>query len=632
MKKKKIILTGGIVLVAVVALFYFLGRRDNVEYITIDLEKRDLRQTVSEIGTTKASKEIDLNFFNAGRLSQLNVAVGDFIEKGEILAELDISSLLIREEEALAALRVAKTNQEKLIRGASLQDIAVLEAQVRQTQNSLVSAEQDLEKVKNIVAENIRQAERSLEDLMAPNSEVPMSIKQSVESAKSNLSNIERTSLQSLNNSRSSLKSSLDYNLSVSRSSLDAIKRILDDEGIEPVFSVKNSFYKIETERSYNNSVNLMALVSGYIETAKNSDKESDLKKATDELIKLLDSVFVALDHCFSALEATITSSTFSQTSLDNFKSVINTNKTQVSSAKTNILNSYFSFEGAVLSYETSVISAQESLNQAEANLRDAINSAENTLSLTRVNGEQQLSSSQARVDSAKESYNVSRLQLEKLRAPARSEDLRLAQAQIEQAESSLGLVRRQIEDSKIESPISGRVTKINYDIGEQVLNNRAVLSVLTEGDFEIEVLISESDISKVKIGDKANITFDAFGDDYVFQGNVHFIEPAATSISEVIYYKTKILFNNEDDNFSIRSGMTANVDIITDFRENIFAVPFRAVVSENGDRYVRVLEGRDIKEVPLVLGMRGDQAMVEIISEDLEEGDEIVTSIRNNR
>lgn len=631
-KKKKIIIISIVVLILIIVL-PFIFKKEKVEYTTVELKKQDIVQTVSEIGTVKASQEIALNFAQPGKLNLLYSKVGDQVNEGDVLAELDYSALLIRKDEVLAMLKIAQTNQDKLIRGASYEDIAVLEAQVRQAKSAYDSSVGDLEQVQKIVNENINQAEKTLSDLKASNFLVPMSIKQAVDSAKINLENTKKTSQQTINNSQSSLLSSLDYNFSVAKASLDAIKRIVDDENIKNVFSVKNYSYKIETERLYNQAIEKRSSVDSNIRTAKNNSSQANIKKASDELSLFLDDVFTVLNNCFSALENSITSSSFPQSSLDSFKATVNSNKGLISSAISAVQGSYFAFSNSILAYDTNVSSAQDAVRRAETALSDAITTAENTLSLAKINGNQQKLSAEARVDSAKKSYEVAQLQLSKLKTPARSDDLRLAQAQVDSANANLNLIEKQIEDNIIKAPINGKIVKINYEIGEQISGVGPVISLLTENNFEIEVLISESNISKLKIGNEAKITFDAFGDDYKVSGQVYFIEPAATSISDVIYYKIKINFTEDElekNGFIIKSGMTSNVDIVTNFKKDVFVVPARAVLLRNGgDRYIRVLEGKNVREIPVVLGISGDQAMVEISSEELQEGFSIITAIK---
>ncbi len=632
MKKRRIIIISIFLVVVLAIVSFFLFRKDKVEYLTVELKKQDLFQTINEIGTVKASKEISLNFSQVGKLSALHVNVGDQVLAGDILAELDYSSLLIKKEESLSALSMAQANYDKLLKGASSQEIAILEAQLNQADSAYNSAVEDLLQLNKLINENINQAEKALSDLRDP--KVSMAIKQAVSSAQINLDNVKKSSQQNIVNSKTSLLSSLAYNFSVAKNSLDAVKRILDDDDIKNVFSVKNYLFKTETERSYDRTIDSLDLISETIVLARNTQAEADIKIASDNLLSLLDDVFVVLNNCFSALENSITSSSFSQASLDSFKTSVSNNKTSVNTAISSLQSSYFSYNNALLNSSSNISSAEDALKTAQANLSDAILNAENSLSVLRLNSNQQKASAQSRLDSAKKSYNVVASQLANLKAPAKIEDLRLAQAQLDQAQSSLDFVEKQIEDSIIKAPINGKVVAINYEIGEQVLNSKTFLSLLAEGDFEVEIFVSEADISKLKLFNEAKISFDAFGGDYLVGGKVYFIDPAATNIFDVIYYRVKIIFdeNSLSSDFVIKAGMTANVDIIANFKKDVLAVPSRAVLSRNGEEnYVRVLESKNIKEIPVSLGIRADQAMLEISSEDLNEGDLIVTSIKNN-
>ena len=210
--------------------------------------------------------------------------------------------------------------------------------------------------------------------------------------------------------------------------------------------------------------------------------------------------------------------------------------------------------------------------------------------------------------------------------ARANTYDTALNQAKIRQAEANLSSIEKQIEDSMIKSPISGTVTKVEYEPGEKIAANMTVVSVLGENNFEIEALISESDIAKIKKGNLAEITLDAFGDDTKFAGKVLFIEPAETIIQEVIYYKLIVEFETNDRD--VKSGMTANVAITTAQKKDVLVIPGRALIDKNSHgKFVRVLENNQVEEKKVIVGLKGDGGLVEIV-DGLNSGDEVVLSI----
>ena len=142
---------------------------------------------------------------------------------------------------------------------------------------------------------------------------------------------------------------------------------------------------------------------------------------------------------------------------------------------------------------------------------------------------------------------------------------------------------------------------------------------------YEVKVDVPETDVSKLSVGDSAEITLDAFGSDTQFSGKIISIDPASTEIQDVVYYRVRIALDQSDKD--ARPGMTANVTIVTERRSGALFIPFRAVRS-NGSRYVRVLENGLVREVPITLGMRADEGKVEVL-EGLSEGQRVVVSVR---
>jgi RND family efflux transporter MFP subunit len=290
-----------------------------------------------------------------------------------------------------------------------------------------------------------------------------------------------------------------------------------------------------------------------------------------------------------------------------------------------------YNFRNSLLTYSNNVASASDALKQAQANLQDATSNARNALATAQISGNQQIALSKAKMDNARESLDLAQTQLNKVRTPARSEDLSLAQAQVDQANSALSLIRKQISDNILKAPMDGQISKINYDIGEQLSGAKLPLSMITENNFEIEIDISESDISKLQLNNQATITFDAFGEAKKFNGIVYFIEPASTIIQGVTYYKVKVKLTDTADYLKdVKEGMTANVTISTATKDNVLMVPRRSIVDKNDSHILRVMtDDKNYQEIPVELGLSGDEGMIEIISNQVKEGDPIVISIK---
>jgi HlyD family secretion protein len=204
--------------------------------------------------------------------------------------------------------------------------------------------------------------------------------------------------------------------------------------------------------------------------------------------------------------------------------------------------------------------------------------------------------------------------------------DLSIQSASIEQARAGVSSAEAELAKSVIKSPVDGVITKIDIKIGETVTANKDVVSVISYGQYEIESFVPEADIAKIKIGDLASTTLDAYGSSVNFETMVIKIDPAATVIDGVPTYKVTLKFINKDDR--VKSGMTANLDIMTEKKDGVLVIPTRVVISENNKKYVNVLgigDGAVVTKVEVVTGLRGVDGFVEIVS-GLKEGDKVVT------
>lgn len=640
MKKKYIRLIIALILVisVIAAYLFFKSRQPKEEYSTVKVAYGPVIQTVSEIGTIKPIQELSLMFMTSGRISEVAVKVGDEVIAGQALASLDKQSLELKKIEAESGLKIAQANLSKILVGASTESVAVSQSEIYQAQASESAARVDLEKVKKSVAESISQAKKTLSDLESDSSDTSTTQEQAVYSAQTALNNTKLTGQRNIENSRSSVLLTLSDRILTGKIALDNLNTILEDDNAENVLGVKNSSTLPDTKNSRLAALSLMPAAESAVSKAKNSGLATDIELAGSAVRAFLAQTSLSLNYAYSLLEATITSAGFSQTQLDAYKSLVSTQNNQVSTAVTAVENTLQTFNNSQISYSTSLAAAEESLRQAKVSLESSILLAKNSLSSLNLSSEQQISSAQARLDSAVRSVALARARFNNISAPARNQDISLAEAQVSQAAASLANIEKQILDSVLIAPLNGTITQVNYSVGEQFgLSGQPMIMMLADGNFEIEVDISESDINKIKIGDTADITLDAFSEDLIFPGRVNFVEPAQTLIQGVVYYKVKINFTDltkiKEDlsaiNLSLKSGMTANVLVTTDKRERVLQVPARAVIEQDNKKIIRVLASGQVNEIPVQVGLRGDDGLVEIVS-GLIEGDEVVTFIKN--
>lgn len=255
-------------------------------------------------------------------------------------------------------------------------------------------------------------------------------------------------------------------------------------------------------------------------------------------------------------------------------------------------------------------------------NQRSYINTA-----LTNVTSARQtISSKKLSVDSVEDELQKAEDQLTLVKVEPRREDVDLYKAQIEQAQAQINLIENQIQESTIISPTGGQITKINKKLGEMVQPSESIVSLISQDPFQVEVDIPEADIGKINLADSVKITLDAFPETE-FSGKVIEIEPAETIIQGVVYYRVKTSLEVKDT--KIKPGMTANIIITTDVRENVLIIPQRAIIEKNDKKMVRIPVDKNYQEVEVQTGLRGSEGEIEIIS-GLKKGDKVVTFMRD--
>ena len=294
----------------------------------------------------------------------------------------------------------------------------------------------------------------------------------------------------------------------------------------------------------------------------------NDFIAYANEAKKNLNQVILFLDKAGFIVNSASANSNLTQATLDKWKTDISTARTNINAATSNLT------------------SAEEKLKTAESNL--ALAKQELIL---------------------KEAGTV-------------PEQILAQKAKVESAVANVENLQAQISKTVIRAPINGVVTKQDAKVGEIISANTAIVSLISASQFEIEANMPEADIAKVKLGNTAKVTLDAYGNDVNFNVKVTAIDPAETIVDGVSTYKVTFQFVEKDER--VKSGMTANIDISTEKREGVIVVPQRAVVTHNGDKIVRILNSETPKEIKVKTGLRGSDGNIEIV-EGVNEGDKVI-------
>jgi len=550
-RKKKLVIWLSIALVVVLLVVGgIMSGGKKAEYTTYITQKNDLKQSVDATGKIESAEMIDLNFKTTGRIQKIYINAGDVVRAGQRLASLESGALSSQVADAQAQLHSKQADHEKLLAGASLQDVNVLENKLEQERNDLYSAENNLE-------------------------------------------NLKISKITELNNLKSTTLTTLKNELSTAQATLEEIDNTLNDDDAENTLAVQDVSSLISALNNQASAENDFDLSESAINLLDFYSADSEILNAVDELRNTLDLITITLNDTLDVLSYTIISSTLSETELDALKtnikskqSSVNTSKNSLVTAKANWTNKIVYYQDQITQYEAAIITAQNN-------------------------------------------FKISQAELDLKKSPPRQFEIDASLAKVESARAGLSRAIANLNDSIITAPINGTITKKNLETGEYSGLSEPVLEMVGESNLQIEVDIPESDITKISLGQDAEITLDAYTSDDIFIGKVIFIDPAETIISDVVYYKVKVQLDDVLEK-EIKTGMTANLTICTNLKENVISVPARAIKTNNGNKYVEVLVGdkkKSVEKKNITTGMRGDEG-IEIVS-GLNEGEEVITFVK---
>lgn len=166
-----------------------------------------------------------------------------------------------------------------------------------------------------------------------------------------------------------------------------------------------------------------------------------------------------------------------------------------------------------------------------------------------------------AQFNSAKENY-------EKVKNIFRSEEIEQVKANLKKAKASVELLKKSIRDSYVISPIDGFIVKRFVEVGETVTPMSSLIKISNLAKVNLIIYISESDLGKVRLGQKAEITIDTFHEK-TYEGKIIFISPEAEFTPKNIQTKderTKLVFAVKikipNDNYDLKPGMPADAKI----------------------------------------------------------------------
>ena len=165
--------------------------------------------------------------------------------------------------------------------------------------------------------------------------------------------------------------------------------------------------------------------------------------------------------------------------------------------------------------------------------------------------------------------------------------ELRTSKLNVKSKENALADAKDALDNYYIYANLTGIVSAINIERGEDVSSGTSVATIITKSKIA-SVTLSESDIVDIKVGDKATITFDSI-ENLSIEGEVSQVDATGAASSGVVSYGIEIAFDT--DNESVKPGMSVSATITTNSKADVLTIPTTAVKSkDDGTYYVQVL------------------------------------------
>jgi len=561
------------VVIIIVGGIYLAARGPKTAYETDKVTLGPVVEEISVTGSISATSKIKLQPEAGGRVTKILVAEGDEVKVGDPLIKIDSRDIETRISAQRAALASAQAQLRELLAGATPEDLRVSEASV-ETASAQLAAAQSAKADAEVAKAN---AQRNLENTQAKGATL-------IESKINGLL--------------------LDFDDAVTTSS-DAMNRLstpLFTTTDQLSFSCSNSQAESDAVSSRREAKAAIAPLAAAVASARSAG------------------TIAAIEDAYLTVEA----------KLQVIKSHVD--------ADAAVLNSSLGLSSATLaSYQLNINTAQNALNniitqlstdRSSLDLQQRLNASDETAAtIALANSDTALNNAVNGIETSRLAQAQAQAVYDLKKTGARQETIDMQRARVAAESAALDGLLNELSKRTVSAPIDAVVTDIAVELGETVTPNQVAVTLNSKGAFEIMSNISEVDIAKVKVGDPVRITLDAFSTDEKWTGKVVSVQPGEKVVEGVIFYETKVVFDQEDPR--LKSGMTANLDIEVSRRDNVLRVPLRAL-KENGRTYVQTLVNGAVTDKDVTVGLESND-FAEITS-GLAEGETVVIAANGKK
>jgi len=567
-----ILVAGGIVFVPKLLSTSASETSDLTQVFTA--QRGNLVAAITPTGEVYAPRQVELSFdVYKVELIELNVTAGQKVEAGDVLARIDPTALERAVTQAEADLTVAQDNLDKAQNPYTELDLTQAKLAVAQAELALTEAKDNLNKAQDPYTElDLTQAK-----LAVAQAEIDL------EDAKENQKTLLNPDIEA---AQAAVRDAT-ANLESAKSQLVVAQNNPDNAAKLRTLEAEADWYRNnygEAQQKFEN---------GKIDQGKLNQEYSNMLAAEERLTS-------ARSQAESSLASAQNRVTQAEETLQD--------------AQKNLAE----LQGGPAALE--LTRAETRVTQTEYNLAKA---QENLAKIEAGSDPLELARTETQVTQAE--YNLAKAQetLAKTEAGPDPKELEVAQAKVVSAQANLEEARTALAAATMVAPFGGTVITVGAEKGDLVSSGTIVVTLADLSNLRVSAIVDETDISKVEVGQQVEVTFDAFPG-LSFLGQVLEVPLQGTLSQNVLTYEVPVSLEGAEG-VALKTGMTANLNIVVGRRENALLVPAMAVQQGEEGNVVMVQDTPQGTAVatPVQVGL-SDGTYVEIVS-GLIEGDRVL-------
>jgi len=246
--------------------------------------------------------------------------------------------------------------------------------------------------------------------------------------------------------------------------------------------------------------------------------------------------------------------------------------------------------QARVRSSEAEIQTNKASIQSSRANLEAAKVARDNGLTLFNrakdlmnkgLSSQNDLDNAKANSDSAQAKYEQAQASLDQVTAQTASSVAQVEQtkAQLQQSQADLERANLNLEYCNIHSPVDGVVISRNVDVGQTIAASMQAPTLFSIANdlsrMQVNASVDEADIGNISAAEDVRFTVDAYPND-VFRGRIAEIRLSPQTVQNVVTYSVILSIDNSE--MKLRPGMTANITITVDQRDNVLKIPNAAL------------------------------------------------------